>query len=248
MDQALHRLLALAGVLLTLFSGAARADLVALQERLEWAYHARDNAVLTQVHGQLLELARTGDSVEAARSGYLAAYARFRQALLSADDAPQAREHLDACIQDLHAVVARHPEDAEALALLGSCYGISTRYYPLALATRGLKARAHMAAARALAPDNPWVILQDGLADYATPRLFGGDRALAVAKLERAAARFGEAAGDGCRLSAWAATETWLQLARMYRETGRTAEAEQAAARARQAQPNPVELRLASAT
>lgn len=246
MGNPLARLMVTAGALLGLALPAARADILDLQEQMESAYHARDAGQLQEIRGQLLAL--TGDALpaEAARGAYLAAYARFRQALLAEAIPAEARDHLDACISELKTLVARHPEDAEALALLGSCYGISTRYYPLALASRGLKARAHMTAARSLAPDNPWVMLQDGLADYATPALFGGDASRAVAKVERAAGRFDEEARAGSRMAGWASVEAWLQLARLYRETGQPAKAEQALARAEQARPGAMPVRLAS--
>jgi len=237
LDKPLARLLILAGMLMVAASPSAMAGLASVQERIEAAYHDRDADGLEQSRRELLahgDPAMDGDQV-----AYLAAYARFRQALLAEADQPRAREYLDLCIADLQGLVLRRPDHAEAIALLGSCYGISTRYYPLALATRGLKARAHMTAARGLAPDNPWVLLQDGLADYATPALFGGDRRLALRKLERAAAMFGEAARDGSRIAAWAAMETCLQLAGMYRETGHPVEAEQALARAGTLRPAP---------
>jgi hypothetical protein len=72
-----------------------------------------------------------------------------------------------------------------------------------------------MAAARELAPHNPWVILQDGLADDATPRVFGGNRQRAVDKLKRAAALFDSAVREGSRAAVWGAAETRLQLMRM---------------------------------
>jgi tetratricopeptide (TPR) repeat protein len=210
-----------------------------LREQIEGAYQARDLEGIEQARAGLLALAEPGSAETPDRSRvlYLAAYARFRQGLVADADYKAARNYLEGCIQELQSVVARMPGDAEARALLGSCYGISTRYHPLALASRGLKARAHMAAARALAPDNPWVMLQDGLADFATPRLFGGDTGLAITKLERAASLFTRSRENGARMAgsrilAWAAAETWLQLERMYQETGRPDEARQARSRA----------------
>ena len=167
-------------------------------------------------------------ATDADRAAYYAAYARFRQGLTAEGSGNIAGGYIDECISELRTFVGRHPDDAEARALLGSCYGISTHYHRLGMATRGLEARRQMAAARELAPQNPWVMLQDGLADYSTPRLFGGDRKLAVAKLERATTLFAAAVREGSRIAAWGAAETWRQLARMYSETGRAADARSA--------------------
>lgn len=207
---------------------AATAFTADAQERIELGFRAGDLAAIEAARAELLA---TGESP------YLAAYARFRQALATEADAEAARRYLDDCIGELRAVVAREPEYAEARALLGSCYGISTRYYRLGLANRGLEARRQMAAARELAPQNPWVLLQDGLADEATPRLFGGDRKLAIRKLESAALLFEAATADGSRHAAWGAAETWAQLGRMYREAGRVADAAHADEHAHDALP-----------
>jgi hypothetical protein len=212
----------------------ARADteapaIATLRDRVELAYQARDPAGIEAARTEL-RLAVNGP--EGDRAGYFAAYAAFRQGLLLGDEGRDGGPQIDTCIAELEGYVGRHPDDAEARALLGSCYGISTHYHRLAMASRGLEARKQMAAARALAPLNPWVMLQDGLADYATPRLFGGDRKLAIAKLEQATGLFANAMQAGSRLAAWGAAEAWSQLAQMYREAGRGAEAVAATERA----------------
>ena len=160
------------------------------------------------------------------------AYARFRQALTIESDRPSARAYLEDCIVELREVVEEQPSHAEAHALLGSCLGLSTLHDVVATMTRGLEARRQMQEARRLAPDNPWVVMQDGLADWATPRLFGGDRNLALAKLERATGLFAANLEAGSRIAAWGAAEAFQQLGVRYRELGRSDEAQFAFERA----------------
>ena len=227
--------LLLAGLLLFTATQNARAEsetapIDTLRDRLELAYQRQDFAGMEYARRELL--ATDGD-----RAAYYAAYARFRQGLAAEGNDDIAGAYIEECISELRGYVALHGDDAEARALLGSCYGISTHYHKLGMASRGLEARRQMATARKLAPQNPWVMLQDGLADYATPRLFGGDRKLAVAKLERAAALFAAAVQEGSRAAAWAAAETWQQLGHMYTEAGHTAEASSAFARAEAVAP-----------
>lgn len=221
-----------AGLAVAVPAAAAQAEspaLEALRDRVEVAVRAGDAAALEAARGEFL----AGAAAEpAGRDAYYAAYVRFRQGQLAAGEAATARRHLDDCIRELEAYVARQPADAEARALLGSCYGVSTRYNKLALARRGLEARRHMAAARELAPQNPWVVMQDAMADFATPRLFGGDRDLAITKLERATGLFAGAVEAGSRIAAWGAAEAWLQLGGMYRDAGRDADARLALERA----------------
>jgi tetratricopeptide (TPR) repeat protein len=220
----------------------ADAALDAVRDRVEVAVRAGDLPALEAARAEFLDRSAAGP---ASRAAYYAAYVRFRQAQLAAADAGSARGYLDDCIRELDTYVERAPADAEARALLGSCYGVSTRYNRLALASRGLEARRHMTAARELAPQNPWVVMQDAMADFATPRLFGGDRKLAIAKLERATGLFAAAVAAGSRIAAWGAAEAWLQLGEMYRAAGRDADARLALERAASLAPRR-DTRLAS--
>lgn len=220
------------------------AEIDRLIERVETAYQLRDLGALDDIHA---ELARPATEVDAgAVRHYLAAYARFRQAL-GADTDASARSYLDDCIVELESLVARHPDHAQARALLGSCYGLSTRYHRAGMATRGLEARRQMSAARRLAADDPWIVMQDGIADFSTPRLFGGDRQLGVRKLEKATELFAAAIDAGSRRAAWGAAEAWSQLGQMYEKLGRSAEARQALARSVALMPRPASLQLAVA-
>jgi tetratricopeptide (TPR) repeat protein len=220
----------------TLLSGtvSAQQGIDDLRTRIERGYEARDLASIEAARVVLLGLtANPGSRPEyEADLGYYAAYARFRQALAVPANRALAQFYLEDCIAELRTVVALQPGHAEAHALLGSCYGMSTLYSVLATVTRGLEARRQMALARRLAPDNPWVVMQDGLADWATPRLVGGDRELALTKLERAAGLFTQAVTTGSEAAAWGAAEAWQQLGLRYRELGRVEAAEAALARA----------------
>jgi hypothetical protein len=235
---------ALAGGLVALLPALAPAEtpaIVALVDRIETAYQARDLAALESARSELLAA-----NPAPARTGYYAAYARFRQALGATETPAVARGYLEDCITGLDPYVAAHPADAEAAALLGSCYGLSTRYHPMAFVTRGLEARRHLDAALAVAPENPWVVMQDGLADFATPRMFGGSRNGAIAKLERAARLFADQAEAGSRSAAWAEVEAWEQLALMYSATGQSGAAAEAEARAARTPRSTGRIRQAS--
>jgi tetratricopeptide (TPR) repeat protein len=205
-----------------------------LRVRIEQGYQDRNLAGIEAARIELLRLAAAPqrDPAASASAAYFAAYARFRQALAAESDRPAARGYLEDCISELESVIRRQPGHAEARALLGSCNGMSTLYGVVATMTRGLEARRQMAEARRLAPDNPWVVMQDGLADWATPRLFGGDRELALAKLERAAGLFTKAMQAGSRIAAWGAAEAWHQLGLRYQELGRNDDAQLAFERA----------------
>lgn len=236
----------LAGVLASLPARAGDDEvLTALVERVELAYHGTDFTGLADARRQLLQFA--SEAPAGSRAGYYAAHARFRQALgAGTTDQAAAKGFLDDCIAELTAYVDANPADAEAHALLGSCYGMSTAHHPLGLVARGLEARKQLNIARDLAPSNPWVLMQDGLVDFATPRMFGGNRSAAIAKLERAARLFADAEATGSSLAGWALVETWQQLALMYAATGQTEAAADATERAASLPRATARLRQAS--
>ncbi|MBM4197556.1 MAG: hypothetical protein FJ197_10765 [Gammaproteobacteria bacterium] len=192
----------------------------ALRNQVELAYRAGSQEGLQSAQAALMALAGSEP-----RSAYYLAYVHSCQGMLAAADAGTARRLMDDCIARLNDYLPLYPEDAEARALLGSCNGVSTRYHRLTMVKRGLAAQREIAAARQLAPDNPWVVLQDGLADFSTPAVFGGDRSLAIRKLERATDLFAAAVAAGTPLAAWGAAEAWNQLGQMYRQAGRPADA-----------------------
>ena len=226
----LLRQLPVAGSLLLLVgmalpgSACAERTFEGLQTRIEQGYRNQDLAGIESARADLLGLASAPNRSPDDRSdaAYFAAYARFREALSVESDRPSARAYLEDCIAELREVVKGQPDHAEAHALLGSCLGLSTLHDTFATMTRGLEARRQMGEARRLAPDNPWVVMQDGLADWATPRLFGGDRDLALIKLRRAAELFTTAMASGSRIPAWGAAEVYQQLGLRYRELGRS--------------------------
>jgi cytochrome c-type biogenesis protein CcmH/NrfG len=201
-------------------------ELDALRLQIEQSYYARDVAGIESAR-EALAAGRTPANADTAI--YYAAYARFRQAMLVADDKQQARRYLDDCIADLEALVASRPDDARAHAMLASCYGTSAQYYLVRAPARGMKAGRHLERALELAPDDPWVILQDAIADYSRPAAFGGSKERARQKFERAAGLFASSSVPGGKAQpSWGEAETWLYLGRLHRDAGRMADARQA--------------------
>jgi tetratricopeptide (TPR) repeat protein len=211
-------------------AGAETTDIDSLRSQVDEAYYARDANRVEKVREALLAPGRSPADADTAL--YYAAYARFRQSLLAAGDKKAARRYLDGCIEDLEALVARRTDDARAHAMLASCYGTSAQYYLVRAAARGIRAGSHLDEARKLAPDDPWVILQDAISDYSRPAAFGGDKQLAQQKLERAAALFAAEHAPGATAGVWGEAEAWLYLGRLHRDAGRTSEARQALERA----------------
>lgn len=204
-------------------------QLANLRDNIERSYNARNTAAIDSIRLAILNIGTTAgeDSARRDLAEYLAAYARLRQSLLVADDKSLARSHLEDCINGLNRLLERR-EDAQARALLGSCYGASSRYHFLSAAWRGLEAGRQIAAAIEQAPDNPWVVFQDGVSDYETPMMFGGNRNRAMGKLRRAAALFAASRPNGSSQPVWGEAEAWLYIGRTHQALGETEAAREA--------------------
>jgi tetratricopeptide (TPR) repeat protein len=217
---------AVIGVITATVGVAAATELAILRNEIDDAYFARDAARIEAVRAELLAPGRADGEADTAL--YYAAYARFRQSLVVAADKKAARRYLDGCIEDLETLVGRRPDNARAHAMLASCYGTSAQYYLVRAAGRGIQAGSHLDEARRLAPDDPWVILQDAISDYSRPVAFGGNKERAREKLQRAAALFAASHAPGETSGVWGEAEAWLYLGRLHRDAGRSVEARQA--------------------
>ena len=196
-------------------------QLANLRDNIERSYNTNNLKAIDSIRLAILNIGETAaeDSARRDLATYLAAYARLRQSLLVADDKVLASSYLEDCIIGLKGLLERR-DDAQARALLGSCYGASTRYHFLGGAWRGLEAGRQIARAVGQAPDNAWVVFQDGVSDYETPMMFGGNKEQAIGKLQRAAALFAASRPAGSTEPVWGEAETWLYIGRTYQALG----------------------------
>lgn len=204
--------------------------LATLRDGIEQAWNRRDLQAIEAGRQAIIEL---GSGTEATPSRrdlaiYLGAYVRLRQSQLVADQKEQARIYLEDCITALEALLEHRNDDAEARALLGSCYGASSRFYFLGAAWRGLEAGRQISAAVEQAPDNAWVVFQDGVSDYEKPMVFGGSKKRALGKLRQAAKLFAAFRLPGSLQPVWGEAETWLYIGRAQLAIGETAAAREA--------------------
>lgn len=197
-------------------------QLASLRDNIERSYNTNNTQAIDSIRLAILNIGDTAEAGSAKQdlAAYLAAYARLRQSLLVADNRTLARSYLEDCITGLKALLERRSDDAQARALLGSCYGASSRYHFLSAAWRGLEAGRQMAAAVEQAPDNAWVVFQDGVSDYETPMMFGGNKKRAIGKLRRAAVLFAQSRPPGSSEPVWGEAETWLYIGRTHQALG----------------------------
>ena len=163
-----------------------------LVERIERAYVLGDasgmRSARTAVKG-LLGPELTDDQRSIAR--YTVAYLNWRLFFLTDGSAGDERDALlDEALELLDADVADNDANAESHALMASVYGLQISQSRLRAAFLGTRAGRASARALELEPNNPRVLLLDGIGKLNTPRAFGGGEDRAEALLLRAVAAF----------------------------------------------------------
>ena len=207
------------------------ARLLSLRDRLDTAVAAADRATLMEIGESLEQLA--GDW---ARYYLVYTHSRLGELLID-EDRKQAKRYLNRCIDELKDLLQDQPEHAEALALQAGCYGLSSALYMLRAATRGMAADRALQRARKIAPDNPRVLLQEGISLLYRPAAFGRDVKQARARFQAAAEGFASWEPPSVLAPRWGEAEAWLYLGRAWRALEQPAEARAALLRALEITP-----------
>jgi len=203
-------------VLCVVLPVSAARSLTELRDQLDDAFIRGDGE-------RMASLADQFNDKQGVLAAYYAAYAHYRLGELYFADKKRGKKHLNECIDYLKPVVKSDETFGDAHALLATCYGISTPFYVLRAATRGMSANNEMQEALASDPDSPRVMLAEGINLYFRPSAFGGDKERAKERLAEALRGFDEyrpAREDG---PVWGEAEAWLYLARIARDEGNEA-------------------------
>lgn len=160
---------------------AAPLDLSRIGPAIEQAGYRRDAGSLQSLRKRLAAAARDGGGADA---WYYLGYADYSLAHALDDTPEKATEAIEAAQAALKQSLRAKPGWAEALALLGSSYGVDIGLHPMKGMALGHKANAAIRKALSIAPHNPRVVLLAALNDYHTPAAFGGSRKRAERELE----------------------------------------------------------------
>ena len=130
----------------------------------------------------------------------------------------QAKEYLKDSIKHLKICVKQNKRDAEAYALLASCYGLKIATKPISGITLGPKAHKHSNQSKKLNPNNPRLFLLLGKGNYFKPKIFGGGKENALKELEKALQLFeGDNISDP-KIPGWGLGELHAWLGKIYME------------------------------
>lgn len=198
---------------------ATNAELLADAEaKAEYAYFVADRHALDQLGAELRPLKSSADLWD--RYGY--AHAAFRRLQLAAL-AHQPREAQAAgeeCLAALDRDPAALAANAEALGLAAGCAGYLAEFGALKHLTAGRRRDSSLAAAKALAPSNPRVLLTEGTLAWFKPNRSPSESRAARAEFTRAAELFERVTVTGPGEPTWGGAEAWLFVGCALEEDG----------------------------
>jgi len=165
-----------------------------LTERIKQLDHATTTGRVPELQTARAELERLtkADTLEAF-SNYYVGLASYR---LANRDTDRKESYLDDAEKHLQRALQNRPDWAEAQAVLSAVYGQKAADGMISGMRFGPKADAALEAARASAPQNPRVLLMEGISLYHKPGRWGGDKKKAVQRLKAAIDAFEPAPAD----------------------------------------------------
>ena len=126
-----------------------------------------------------------------ALAAYYLGYIDYQMAVaVNRMDEEKAPANLDSAVVYLKRALEINDNNAEAHALLASCYGMQISFSPMSGIWLGPKSGSEMSKAKELAKENPRVALLGAIGTYNTPALFGGGKEKGYEALKRAAELF----------------------------------------------------------
>ena len=169
---------------------------------------------------------------------YYLALCEYRLATLFASAPDEQAQSINRTIEHLKGAIELEDNFSDAHALLASAYGQKLGLKPHLGMALGPEIKRVLEKSKRLEGDNPRVVLIDGMSDYYTPAVFGGDKQRAISKMEQALELFAkEEIRDPFRPS-WGYDEACAQLGIMRQEAGDIEGAREAFVKALEVNPN----------
>jgi len=192
---------------------SADARWLDMQSRIQYAYYTEDSRALDEVT-QTLASEEEGASP---LHDYYRGLAAYRLALLSAPrDRSKAEKSAQVCVSSIDSDLKKDADSVEALALGSACLRLLSSLSSLGSPLSSVRGGHEMSRALKLAPNNPRVLMLDGLADYD----HSASKAGALGKLQKAVAAFELERHQVERAPSWGAPEAYAYLARSYLDRG----------------------------
>lgn len=164
---------------------AASLDIASIATAIDRANIRGDRAALEKCRSVLRETVASADEEGSAAYRYALAYVDYRLATLTGRGTKDGERYLKEAEEELDRLLEARPLDAEAQALYGTVNGnlITGMWSGM---KRGPRASGAYERARALAPENPRVAMQEGVSRLFRPKFAGGGIDKAERELTRA--------------------------------------------------------------
>ena len=208
-------------------------------EGKELLQQATDSSNLDQLHEaqKLFDRARQNGHYEEFALYYLA-LCEYRLSTLFAATPGEQAECINRTIEHLKGAIELEDNFSDAHALLASAYGQKLGLKPHLGMVLGPETKRVLEKSKRLDGNNPRVVLIDGMSDYYTPAVFGGDKQRAISKIEQALELFAKEEIRDALQPSWGYDEACAHLGVMRQETGDIEGAREAFVKALEVNPN----------
>ena len=208
-------------------------------EGKELLQQAIDSSNPDQLHKarKLFEQARQNSHHEEFALYYLA-LCEYRLATLFAATPDEQTQCINRTIEHLKGAIELEDNFSDAHALLASAYGQKLGLKPHLGMALGPETKRVLEKSKRLEGNNPRVVLIDGMSDYYTPSMFGGDKQRAISKMEHALELFAKEEIRDPFQPSWGYDEACAQLGIMRQEAGDIEGAREAFVKALDVNPN----------
>ena len=169
---------------------------------------------------------------------YYLALCEYRLAVLFVAAPDEKTECINRTIEHLKKAIELEDNFSDAHALLASAYGQKLGLKPHLGMALGPETKRVLEKSKRLDGNNPRVVLIDGISDYYTPAVFGGDKQRAISKMELALELFAKEEIRDPFQPSWGHDEACAQLGIMRQEAGDIEGAREAFVKALEVNPN----------
>ncbi len=169
---------------------------------------------------------------------YYLALCEYRLATIFVATPDEQTQCINRTIEHLKRAVELEDNFSDAHALLASAYGQKLGLKPQLGMALGPESKRVLEKSKRLDGNNPRVVLIDGMRDYYTPAMFGGDKQRAISKLEHALELFAKEEVSDSLQPSWGYDEACVQLGIMRQEAGDIEGAREAFVKALEVNPN----------
>ena len=214
----------------------SEAPFVEGKELLQQAIDASNPDQLYKAQ-KLFERARQEGKYEMLALYYLA-LCEYRLATLFASVPDEQIQCINRTIEHLKSAIELEDNFSDAHALLASAYSQKLGLKPHLGMVLGPETKRVLEKSKRLEGDNPRVVLIDGMGDYYTPAVFGGDKQRAISKLEQALELFAKEEIRDPFQPSWGYDEACAYLGIMRQEAGDIEGAREAFVKALVVNPN----------